>query len=57
MLMHWFLSAIFLELKILFNKFVSVYPSLKQFVSKCYKTQQIYDKVVNTCFLFDSLPD
>ena len=55
--MHWILSATFLRIKNLLNKVAGVYPSVKQFVSECSKTQEVYDKAVNTCFLFDSLPN
>ena len=33
------------------NKAVNTYPSAIQFVPECYKTQEICDKAVNTCFL------
>ena len=29
---------------------VSTYPSTKKFVPEYYKTQEMYDKALNTCF-------
>ena len=42
----------------MYNKTVSNYPSAMQFVPEFYKTQEMCDKAVNTCFLvFYSGPD
>ena len=40
------------------NKSVITSPSAIKSVSKCYKTQEMCDKAVDTChFLFDFVPD
>ena len=40
------------------NKAVGTYPSPIQFVSECYKTQEMCDTAVDTCpCVFDSVPD
>ena len=40
------------------NKVVDVYPSVIQFIPKCFETQEICDKSVDTCpFALDSTPD
>ena len=39
-------------------KAVNDYPSIKQFVPECYKTQKMCAGAVNTCsFVFDSVLD
>ena len=41
-----------------FGKAVSTYPSVIKCIRKCYETQQMCDKVVDTClFAFDAVPD
>ena len=36
------------------NKAVGTYPSAAQFVSECYKSQEMCDKAVDSCpFVFD----
>ena len=40
------------------NKAVGIYPIAIQFVSECYKTQEICNKVVDICpFVYGSVPD
>ena len=40
------------------NKAVNTYPSPIQFVSECYKNQEMCVKAVDTCpFVYDSVPD
>ena len=40
------------------NEAVNTYPSTIPFVPEYYKTQEMCDKAVNTCFfLFESVPD
>ena len=40
------------------DKAVDTHPSTKQFVPKCYKTQEMFYKGVHRCvFVFDSIPD
>ena len=54
MLMHYILSLITIKLIKIYNKDVNTCPSVIQFVSQCYKTQEMGDKAVDTClFIFD----
>ena len=42
----------------MYDKAVNTYPSIIEFVSECFMTQEICEKAANRCFLaFDSIPN